>query len=172
MIAVPRIITSLLILAIILSGCSHTAPTTTSVIDHKTKSAEEELEASQHSVYDAVINKMYLEDDRIGLVVIEDQTTLGLSQEREWEKELEYAGKIMPERLRLLSADIFNNFRAKNQTSTPLQQLFNLRVKCILISKNELDEMFRQRNDRSDGWVTFFEKYPTSHGITYLSNVG
>ncbi len=41
MIAVSRIITSLLILAIILSGCSHTAPTTTSVIDHKTKSAEE-----------------------------------------------------------------------------------------------------------------------------------
>ena len=65
MIAVSRIITSLLILAIILSGCRHAAPTTTSVIDHKTKSAEEELEASQYSVYDVVINKMYLEDDRI-----------------------------------------------------------------------------------------------------------
>jgi hypothetical protein len=66
-----------------------------------------------------------------------------------------------------LPKPLIADFRNKNNRSYKFNRFFDLNINYILISKNELDSIFK-----NGWWGEFYEKYPNSQGRTYLSRVG
>ena len=61
------------------------------------------------------------------------------------------------------------NFSARNVTTTPVSPDMELGAEYVLLSQEEMSQIFSQNRD---GWVLFYERYPDTPGITTLSRVG
>jgi hypothetical protein len=61
------------------------------------------------------------------------------------------------------------NFSARNVTTTPVSPDMELGAEYVLVSQEEMSQIFSQNRD---GWVLFYERYPNTPGITTLSRVG
>jgi signal recognition particle receptor subunit beta len=62
-----------------------------------------------------------------------------------------------------LSEDIIKDYTTKNSKPYTLKNLFDLKIKYILVSSMELDTVFNK-----GGWTEFYKKYPNSQGRTYI----
>jgi hypothetical protein len=69
-----------------------------------------------------------------------------------------------------LLAETITDFRAKNKQAQRLKPRFDVKVKCVLVSAEEIDGFFRKEG--VDGWKSFYEKYPKSGGFVSFSRVG
>ena len=130
------------------------------------------IEANEYAVYSAVINEMYV-NDRVKLIVMDNQTTKclplpGDGKVADMIRSMEESAvKKMPE----LSRDTVDDFQAKKKECHPLSAKFNIPVKYVLVSKEDLDPLFpKGKPDRM--WSLFYKKYPDSAGIINFSNVG
>ena len=72
--------------------------------------------------------------------------------------------KLTPE---LKSA--ITNFEEKNQNSISVSKNFIIKKPYVLISAEELNQIFKKG---SNGWESFYKKYPNSPGFIQFSQVG
>lgn len=140
-------------------GCAKTSYTVSPSIQHNP-------EAEEYAVYNILINSMYVDPyhSQIKLIVIEDHTRVFAMGSDEMTKILEHVSKRMP----ALEKETILNFQAKNDKKYPLKNLFNLKVKYVLISKEETDKIFKNLKH----WDAFYKKYPGAQGIMTLSRTG
>lgn len=75
-----------------------------------------------------------------------------------------------------LLAETITDFRAKNKQAQRLKSRFDVKVKYVLVSAEEIDGFFKEvdgeTNRVMDGWKKFYEKYPKSGGFVNFSRVG
>jgi len=127
------------------------------------------LRNEEYSVYAALIDTgfsliegRYIRDE-IQLIVIIDHT-YGCEPDEDLNEVLEWVGQKMP----LTEKETLDNFQLKNAESHPLGDYFNLTVEVVLVSIEEIREIFQEDN----GWKEFYATYPFSQGIMTLSRVG
>ncbi|MGD2250698.1 MAG: hypothetical protein PVF58_20060 [Candidatus Methanofastidiosia archaeon] len=127
------------------------------------------LKEEEYAVYRALLNEGYhlIEDkysrDEIQMIVIIDHT-YGCEPYEDLSKVLEWVGQKMP----LTEQETLDNFQLRNAESHPLGDYFNLSVEVVLVSIEEIREMFQKDN----GWEEFYATYPFSQGTMILSRVG
>ncbi len=134
----------------------------------------ESFEDNQYAVYDALIadkdlipyfsrnSKLFSSESN--LLVIIDRTNVDYLDSSTFRQLL----ASVPNRLPSLSKATFDDFFAKNKSRIPLKDLFNLPVKRVFISDEELKAIFKDKLH----WEAFYKKYPNSQGVMTLSNVG
>ena len=69
-----------------------------------------------------------------------------------------------------IEQETVSDFIFKNANPYPLQDFFDLDYPVVLISNEEIEELFQLGT--FEGWRNFYEKYPGSQGIMELSRVG
>jgi hypothetical protein len=114
----------------------------------------------EYNVYSALINSKYM-SDRIELIVIQDNTTTSITVGGDFDRR--YV-RGMPE----LQRETIENFKKINHQSYLLKRQFNLELNYILISQDEMKNIFKKGYE----WDDFYKKYPNSSGIIILSRVG
>jgi hypothetical protein len=62
-----------------------------------------------------------------------------------------------------------SNYLERNDSAHPVAADMNLAVSYVLITDEELEQIF---SGSSDGWQTFYARYPNAPGIIKLSRVG
>ena len=67
------------------------------------------------------------------------------------------------------AGDTVENYLSRNDQSYPLPTHLNIGVDYLLMSHEQLDEIF---NSSEDAWVEFYKRYPDSPGIITFSRVG
>jgi len=63
---------------------------------------------------------------------------------------------------------LVEDYKNKNAMPYKLENKFSIPQTVILISRGELNKLFNNEK----GWDAFYEKYPKSSGIIYISRVG
>lgn len=123
------------------------------------------LSQEEYSVYDGIIKAQYL-GERVKLVVISDHTTTSVSPGDSGvdPSNMAFIQKNLPE----VEAATLQNFIQANQQQYLLGRQFNLGVKYVLISKEEMKSIFED----DKGWSVFYQRYPDSQGTMTLSRVG
>ncbi len=118
-----------------------------------------ELE-EEYAVYNALIVERYITAS-VHQVVIRDHTALEPSENLD----TRFASllKNIPE----LTPEMVAEFRSKNASQSPLEQRFNLGVDYVLVSDEQLHQIFAAQ----DGWVEFNKQFVLSQGMMTLSRV-
>ncbi len=133
------------------------------MLDSKLVMREEE-----YAVYRAFIDsgfyliKYKYDLDEVQLLVIDNYTSADETG-TELDRTLQWVSQEMAE----VNQETLENFRIKNAGSHLLDSSFNLTVEVLLISDEEVREIFQK-----GGWEGFYAKYPFSQGIMTLSRVG
>jgi hypothetical protein len=70
-----------------------------------------------------------------------------------------------------LSLQTFEDYNARNKEPDVLKKLFSLKIKYVLVEREELESLFRG-GDLEQAWKLFYKRYPGSGGYIALSNVG
>jgi len=133
---------------------------------HQMKISKEE-----YAVYSAVISNMFAggkvtfdTQAKVKLLVITDHTITTLRafpvENQDW--------KYLKERLPEVSQKMFNDFAAKNKEVQKLKDNFEIELKRTLIKKDEIEEIFK---DRENGWERFYKSFPDSGGFIGFSRV-
>ena len=129
------------------------------------------MEDEEYSVYDVVIEKVYL-GPKTKQVVIRDQTTSNHYVEAIPGKEDE-SGQISADFSSLgLEGDTLASYLSKNKTVSPLQNYFKLSVPAIVLSDQELDALAKRNALPGRFWLEFFRQYPNTQGVITFSRVG
>lgn len=98
----------------------------------------------------------------VQVIVVDDHTAID-EPPSELTRKLKWVSQEMPE----VAQETLDNFQIKNTQSYPLENRFNLTTNVVLISREEVREIFEK-----NGWKAFYVKYPFSQGIMTLSRVG
>lgn len=126
------------------------------------------ISKEEYAVYSAAINKMFAggkvtfdTQAKVELLVIADHNITTLRayspQNLDWGR--------LPE----LSEETFNDFIQKNKEVQKLKDNFKIELKRTLIKKDEIELIFK---DRENGWEKFYKSFPDSGGYIGLSRVG
>lgn len=154
----------LLICVVLLLGCAGVSPVANSTMERTPPSAQRaDLEAEEYAVYSALIESMYIDGETESVVIL-DHTRLDELKPERLDASLRFVRENMPNSV---SKEVFDNLRAKNDQPYTLGNHFNIRVKSVLLSKEEVDKIL----NTSNGWSEFFKKYPRQ-GIITFSRVG
>jgi hypothetical protein len=127
------------------------------------------LRDEEYAVYRASIEQVSelfsirYEYDELQLIVIIDHTS-GCENYEELNEVLGYVSEKMP----LTEQETLDSFQLRNKESHTLDNYFNLSVEVVLVSHEEIREIFRKDN----GWEEYDAKYPFSQGTMTLSRVG
>ncbi|MGD2248992.1 MAG: hypothetical protein PVF58_11350 [Candidatus Methanofastidiosia archaeon] len=127
------------------------------------------LRDEEYAVYRALIEQvteLFLvryEYDELQFIVIIDHTS-GCEPDEDLNKVLEWVGQEMP----LAEQETLDSFQLRNKESHPLGDYFNLSVEVVLVSIEEVREIFLKGNE----WEEYDAKYPFSQGTMTLSRVG
>ena len=132
---------------------------------------ENSREAEEYAVYNALIEARYV-TDKTKLIVINDQTDSSMGRLKENYAYLkpgrdysEYLKMHMPK----LSTEMISDFAAQNEQNHLLKPLFDLSIRYVFISDDEINEIFYKFEN---GWERYYERYPNSQGTMTLSRVG
>lgn len=137
------------------------------------RKCQEMLESKEvYAVYSALIKADYTEgyimtenseiiSGTLQFIVIEDHTSRPGSVDMD----------LILKKLPATEQETLNNFQAKRLQQLPLADLFDLNVKVVLLSEEEDDKYFKDR-DLWEGWIDFYRTYPYSQGVMALSRVG
>lgn len=127
--------------------------------------------AEEYAAWSAVIANMFAGERitfdsqaKIKQLVIGDETTVDHTATSDPDKEEQEFKQMFP----MMAAEVAKDYRVKNRTPVRLKDSFQLSMKHVLIEKEELDRMFKSR----DEWGEFYKKYPDSGGFIRLSRVG
>lgn len=128
------------------------------------------LDAEEYQVYNALIVKgfdliasCFKSFGEINLIVIDDHTETDSGFSGDLEEMLQWVSEQMP----ALDSETINDFKLKNAQSYPLSSNFDLPVKVLLFSEEEMKEIFDD-----GGWSEFYRRYPLAQGIMSVSRVG
>ena len=131
------------------------------------------LRVDEYAVYSALIKAKYTKGlhftgneyvfGQVQIIVIMDHTSLNESAEDGIGKTLEWVHENMP----AIAQETLDNFHTRNVQEHPLDDFFDLEIKLVFMSEEEVEEHFQK-----DGWLEFYEIYPFSQGIMTLSKVG
>jgi hypothetical protein len=69
-----------------------------------------------------------------------------------------------------VDSEAVEDFLSKSEEQAPVSRSIPFDQPQIFISKKDEDELFQRKG--TDGWQTFYSKYPKAGGITSLSRVG
>jgi hypothetical protein len=141
----------LLTIAWVITGCGSATPTPAPL-------APEIVD--EYAVYSALIQTRYVETSGVELIVLQEQTTI------EWVND--DALSYLEQELAGVTPELLQDFADQNQGTRGLERAFNLSVDYVFISLAEQQELF----STDAGWSEFYDKYPASSGILYLSRVG
>jgi hypothetical protein len=120
-------------------------------------------EPEEYVVYNALLKEMFIGKETKQLVV-EKYTAVSDYSNGD-------PGQML-EMLSPLSKETTEDFKTKNEQPYELSDRFNLKVKINFLGKNELEQLFRRRDEKYDGWKIFRQKYRTAGAIVTLSRVG
>jgi len=116
----------------------------------RTQAPLNSIAAEEYSVYSALINSRFLEQ----------QTTLAVIREN---TEFDKRSIVIP-------VEFEDDLLPKTETSYILDRRLLLRVKYLLLSKEKVDALFKQ--DLNKGWEAYWKEYPKATGLLTLSRVG
>lgn len=132
---------------------------------------QSDIPAEEYAIYDAVIGKMFaggkLSFDprrRVKMLVIKDRTVsspLGARAGNE--------GEIVKRRFSSISQETIDDYAAKNAKSHQLTKSFNVKLPYTLITREQIEQMFKRR---PGGWDEFYKQFPDSGGYIALSRAG
>lgn len=127
---------------------------------------EPPIAEEEYAVYGALIDAMYVDAiEGVELVVISDHTVTGDYPGGSLDSTLEHVrGKLQQK----LEPKTIDDFRLKNKQTYKLSRKVPLKVKYILLSKEEHEGIFEE----GGGWKQFYATYPKSQGVMTLSRVG
>jgi hypothetical protein len=122
------------------------------------------MESAEYAVCSVVLQHEYVDspDYLIRVIVIHEQTLADVGS-RAVPALLDSVRQEMPG----VPEDLAIDFAGRNADTCFLEPRFALSVPCVVVSEQELDEMF---NDR--GWYGFYLRYPASQGLMAVSRVG
>lgn len=128
------------------------------------------LDREEYEVYSALIVKgfdliasCFKSFSEIQLIVIDDHTDTDDEYGDDLEETLQWVSDHIP----AVDSATLNDFKLKNDQSYPLGNYFDLPVKVLLFSDEEMKEIFDD-----SGWSEFYERYPSAQGIMSVSRVG
>lgn len=132
------------------------------------KVRQTDVSDEEYAVYSAVINKMFSggkvtfdTQAKVKLLVITDHNITTLRayppENLDWRR--------LPE----LLEETFDDFVRKNKEVQKLKDNFKIELKRTLIKKDEIENIFK---DRENGWEKFYKSFPDSGGYIGLSRVG
>jgi len=116
-----------------------------------------DIEREEQAVYSFFVNSAD------GPAVLLQDTATDISND-DPKQTLEYVKSGLPS----VSKETLNNYLDRNKTPSQLSPDMQLSVEYVLLSAEEQQTIFNESN----GWDTFYEKYPGSGGYTVLSRVG
>lgn len=125
--------------------------------------SQDASEQAEYAVYRTLIESWYLHQET-RLVVIQDHEDLEL-----WGENLDHILLSVKKTLPEVTEEILDDFKAKNRQLLPVKPLFALSVACVLISTQDINDIFRADGE---GWDGFYRRYPGSQGVITLSRVG
>ncbi len=126
--------------------------------------AKDNLEPEEYVVYADVIHGKFIEPfDKV--IAIEASTSL-LSG-RPTKSHLKEIVEELPFSMPDLLPETLDDFLTKNQRPRSIGKLIGLRLNYVLISTQEIKEIFRDQ----EGWDRFYQKYK-SPGLLHFSRVG
>ena len=104
-------------------------------------------------------------NDRLGLMIIRDTTSLGFGPVGNTTQEFDYIQQALPG----VDPTLIESFQARNTQPFPLEDHFNLSVPVKLLNQDDFDAFFGKTGK---GWDAFYAQYPGSEGVLTLSKVG
>ena len=143
----PIDVALLTLLAVALLSCAAAGPST--ALD------------DDYAVYAALVEDRYLWEG-VDLIVIRDETSvfpLGL------DVTYEQVAQGVPD----LEEATYADFLAANKKPTPLDGSLDLGFEYVLVSSQELEDIFA---DGAGSYDTFYDRFPDSQGVMELSRVG
>jgi len=117
----------------------------------------DDIDDEEYNVYSALIRSTYGDNPNTLPVIVEDTTSPP-------------EGGLSGISAKEVQQETVDNFKKANQQSYLLKRRFNPSINYILISQEELKNIFSR--DLVRGWDKFHKKYPNSQGIITLSRVG
>jgi hypothetical protein len=133
--------------------------------------SEAEVSSAEYAVYSAVLKQRYSSTGVIQFVIEDHTLPTGFLYEHDVSSHFKYVKKRLPS----LSQAAFNNFRIKNTASQPLQALFQLKFKYVLLSRVNFESLAGSEGmmEMSEvGWKKFYSDYPGASGFLSFSRVG
>ncbi len=120
-----------------------------------------ELSNEVYAVYSAVVERFIPEKTPLRQIVVKRQTVI------EWSRKerVQYLRQQIPD----LDQTMAKRFKQLNRQPELLEPRFLTRVPVTLITKQDLDDIFR---DGVNGWRIFYDRYPNSQGVMEFSRVG
>jgi hypothetical protein len=122
-----------------------------------------DVENIEYKIFNILLTRKFLHGN-VQLIVVRDSTRV--DHVGDLKNELEQSRR----KLTGLTQEVIDDFISKNQRRSNLKPQLDLDLRSILISDQELDEIFD--NQDRDGWQLFYNRYPNSAGIITLSRVG
>jgi hypothetical protein len=132
-----------------------------------TKAIEQPVAPIEYAVYDVVIAGLNLDRERFQLLVIEDHTWRPDPLNQDLRSILAELAGQSPSILK----EVIPDFKAKNEGSHQLRDLFGTAMTHKLISAKDLRSIFGPAQG-PDAWKVFYESYPRSYGLLVFSRVG
>ncbi len=121
-----------------------------------------DLETEAEAVYAALFDEIYGEPQMLVLNALTETSPVGVTMS---EETLSYVSSQMM----TLSEETLTNFRSRNDATYPLRPDMNLGLPYVLLTRDELNEIF---DVNTSGWDVFYSRYPNSPGLTSVSRVG
>lgn len=114
----------------------------------------------EYDVYSALLNALS-RYSKPRLIVVADSTVTRDALELSYD----YLQDIKQK-----APELLTDFAEKNSEAVLITPNFHTKVRCVLITQDEIDRIFSL--DESASWSLFRKGYPGSNGITWLSRVG
>jgi hypothetical protein len=113
---------------------------------------------AEYEIYSVVVNSMFLWKNTKLAVLIDSTVTYELSQ-----NSIEYYQQQFPK----LDKFLIEDFNKNNADRQKLLNIPGLEATDVLISDNELDDIFQ-----NGWWPEFYKRFPNSSGYISLSSIG
>ncbi len=114
------------------------------------------ISQQEYEVYSDLFDRLY-KLKPTNIVVISDTTSIQ-----------DIPSLSYVERKLSVAQTAMRNFEAKNKHQWPVEQSFKCQNKCVLLSSEQSEEIFRDKK----GWQRFRIRFPNSSGLVTLSRVG
>lgn len=132
---------------------------------------QSEVSSEEYAVYSALLRQRRVPEG-VTQFVIEDHTqTTDFLYDDDLSGHLKYVKRRLPS----FSQVAFNDFRAKNQASQPLNRSFNLKLRYSLLSRAKFESFAGPGGmmEMSEvGWQIFYSEYRGASGLLSFSRVG
>jgi hypothetical protein len=150
----------LIMLVMLLIGCGRNAGSVTE--PRNTNSSRHDSSEAEYAIYSALLDEMYVHE--AAPVVVMNRTSMEPSLSGDSFRASQYVAQNLPQGA---APDALEDLRNRNQQPSDLNGRFVTRVKYVLISEGEKDELARTK----DFWNAFADKYRGQALITF-SRVG